>query len=334
MAALAQVAQRLEHLCLSANLFGSWPHVHPIAHHLSSLRVLNLSGNRLQRAADLAALPPCAHVHTLVLNGCALSWQDAVHVGRCMRGLKELYMGENDVAALNCLESDSELAAAFPELRVLDLTDNALPGWAATRPLAALPQLTELKLSGNSLRAVGAPGAHDPRRTTPRRRAWCGHHGCRVPAGEALGGLRSLLLAGCEISDWASVDHLAALSALTNLRLSGNPVLHFSSMGGRFECVARVPSLRHLNGADVSPHERRDCELRYLRYAMQRIVDLGAGGAAEAARHPQLAALKARHGEPDIVATSAVDAQHSTLDEQLLAVDLICPGAHTFRAQP
>lgn len=97
-------------------------------------------------------------------------------------------------------------------------------------------------------------------------------------------------------------------------------------MGGRFECVARVPSLRHLNGADISPHERRDCELRYLRYAMQRIVDLGAAGEAEAARHPQLAALKARHGEPDVVASSAVDAQHSTLDEQLLTVDLVCPG--------
>jgi hypothetical protein len=123
------------------------------------------------------------------------------------------------------------------------------------------------------------------------------------------------------------VDTLGYLSALTNLRLSNNPVLHFSSMGGRFECVARVPALRHLNGADISVHERRDCEIRYLRYAMQRIVDLGAAGPAEAARHPQLQALKDRHGEPEVVASTHHNSQHSTLDEQLLSIDAVCPGA-------
>jgi hypothetical protein len=155
-----------------------------------------------------------------------------------------------------------------------------------------------------------------------------------VGADGAFSKLGVLLLANCAISDWASLDTLSRLSALTNLRLSNNPVLHFTSIGGRVECVARVPSLRHLNGADISSHERVDCEIRYLRYAMQRIVDLGAAGPAEAARHPRLQTLKERHGDPEVVASTHHDSQHSILDEQLLSIDIVCPGAPLLHHGP
>jgi hypothetical protein len=149
-----------------------------------------------------------------------------------------------------------------------------------------------------------------------------------VRAGLQFQHLRVLLLASCAIADWSSVNSLAWLPRLKDLRLTDNPVLHFSSLGGRCECIARVSTLTRLNGADVSVHERRDSELRYLRNALQRIADLGGAGVAEAASHPRLDALKAVYGEPEIVARIKVGAEGDTLDARLLDIDVVCTGAH------
>lgn len=150
-----------------------------------------------------------------------------------------------------------------------------------------------------------------------------------------------MLLASCGIADWHSINALSTLPRLRDLRLSGNPVLHFSRLGSRAECIGRVARLTRLNGAGVSGHERRDCELRYLRDTAQRLADLGADAEAERPLHPRLGELAERYGQPDVSAAQAQGPAGSTLGAQLLSVDVVCPGAcqrvqgarvRTFRA--
>jgi hypothetical protein len=83
-------------------------------------------------------------------------------------------------------------------------------------------------------------------------------------AGAAFDSLKVLLLADNGISGWSSVNALGDLPNLVDLRLSRNPVLSLSSLTGRNECIARLRQISQLNGARISAHERKDCELQYL----------------------------------------------------------------------
>ena len=183
----------LTELDLSDNLISSWSFVAELATALPSLRALNLSGNRLAlpSLADAAPLPSLAGLQTLVLNGCGVSWEQAVAVARQLPGLRELHLCGNRLASLQLpaaaaavAAADMEgllltpgdpasssivgssssnsagstaalLAAAFPHLELLDLEDNALANWHAdVALLSQLPRLRSLLLSGNQLADV------------------------------------------------------------------------------------------------------------------------------------------------------------------------------------
>lgn len=158
VAALAAILPRLEFLCLSKNLLGSWAHVHPIISGIQSLKVLDLSNNHLQHSDAFASFPACSFIEVLVLNDCHLKWQDAVRVGKQLSKLHELYLSNNLISALECDQDVGGLGSLFPELRILDLMDNAIRGWETVMPLTMLPALTELKLSGNPLGTIAITG--------------------------------------------------------------------------------------------------------------------------------------------------------------------------------
>lgn len=138
--------------------------------------------------------------------------------------------------------------------------------------------------------------------------------------------LHTLLVADCGISDWASVNALGSLPRLKELRLTGNPVLHLSSLSGRNECIARLAMITQLNGAGISAHERRDCELQYLYRVQQRIADLGPTGPAEAELHPRLEELRSLHGDMAIQPRQALIAADATLGDRLVTLDLVYTG--------
>lgn len=122
------------------------------------------------------------------------------------------------------------------------------------------------------------------------------------------------------------MNALAGLPQLRELRLTGNPVLHLSSLSGRNECIARLAAITQLNGAAIGAHERRDCELQYLYRVQQRIADLGPTGPAEAALHPRLEELRAKHGDMAIQPRQVHIAADATLGDRLVALDLVCTG--------
>lgn len=135
-----------------------------------------------------------ASLRCLVLNGCGVGWPQAVAVGRQLPNLRELHLCGNGISSLAlpvaalqgapegaaCAQAagaagaaGSEqgaspgpasspaaalLAAAFPQLQLLDLDENELSSWAELATLGALPALRSLLLSGNRLAAVEYTG--------------------------------------------------------------------------------------------------------------------------------------------------------------------------------
>ena len=94
------------------------------------------------------------------------------------------------------------------------------------------------------------------------------------------------------------------------------------------ECIGRLARLKRLNGAAISGHERRDCELRYLRESAQRLADLGPAAEAERAARPRLEELAQQYGAPEVAKGAAQAQGGGTLAAQLVSIDLVCPGAH------
>lgn len=127
-----------------------------MAINLKSLSVLDVSFNRLQFIRNPRDLQSCAHLCTLVANGCWSTWQDIEALGAVFTGLQELYMGANLVTSIG--PNIQKQPHCFNSLKVLDLTDNKLEGWHSVSYLSSLSSLSCLKLSGNSLNSVSLSG--------------------------------------------------------------------------------------------------------------------------------------------------------------------------------
>jgi len=67
------------------------------------------------------------------------------------------------------------------------------------------------------------------------------------------------------------------------------------------QVIGRVSGLTLLNGADVKPRERRDCELRYLQNVLAEQAEAGASGNGQQQQlmrqHPRLAELQGKYGQ-------------------------------------
>lgn len=62
---------------------------------------------------------------------------------------------------------------------------------------------------------------------------------------DAFPHLHTILLRDNKLSSWGDVDSLNRLTALTDLRLTGNPILNDAHGGGRYE-------VRHIKSCPVS----------------------------------------------------------------------------------
>ncbi|WIA09989.1 hypothetical protein OEZ85_010201 [Tetradesmus obliquus] len=219
--------------------------------------------------------------------------------------------------------------AGFKSLQVLGLEDNAIADWAEVLRLAGLPQLRRLHLSGNPIASIAYP-AHSigldalasqqpPAAAALDKQQQQGQQQQQQPYGQ----LEALLLGNCRISSWADVDALNLLPRLAELRLSGNPLFdaEAGAAGGgrRYEVIGRVAGLTLLNGADVKPRERRDCELRYLQTILadaqqQQQQQQQQQSQAELQRqHPRLAELQAKYGQVIAAAAAKPSQQGSSL---------------------
>lgn len=264
---VAALVPALESLDLSGTGVRGWGQARHALSGLRRLCSLDLSSVALALQATDPGVAGAGldALHTLVLNATGCGWDHACALAATLPALHTLCLCDNAIATVSAPGTRSDApgpetgtgasagaagqgtgASGAARLRYLDLSGNRLSGWAQVWELAAqLPELDTLNLSGCPLGEGGAAGA--------------------FAATPCFPSLRTLLLAGCGVGSWAEVQALARLGQLSNLRLTGTPVWESAGRDARAETIARLGSLRVLNGSDISTTERRDAELWYLR---------------------------------------------------------------------
>ncbi|XP_047251762.1 tubulin-folding cofactor E isoform X4 [Capsicum annuum] len=208
----------------------------------------------------------------------------------------------------------------IPRLKELDLTGNLLFDW---REIAAickdLPALVTLNLSYNIM-------SHD------------------ISGMPLLNHIKVVVLNHTGIC-WKQVEmlkdslplveelHLMGnkLRGITDIRLSENPIAD-PGKGGvpRFVFIARLAKVEILNGSQVSPRERKESEIRYVRLVMSKCHD----NPEEIKKlHPRFAELKKFHGiENEKVANGATVPQK--MSSSLISITLKCVAASIGEKAP
>ncbi|KAL4854293.1 Tubulin-folding cofactor E [Chlorella vulgaris] len=299
----------LTDLDLSDNLIANWSFVVELAAALPSLTTLNLSGNRLALPSPPHAAVPSpttalASLQSLVLNGCGVSWPQTVAVAQLLPNLRQLRLCSNGLSSLQlphgqALEaaaagagklslnnennsggsdggsSDGShtselLAAAFANLELLDLEDNAIACWAEVALLSRLPRLHSLLLSGNRLRTVQYTSGFDS--------------------------LTALMLGSNQLGSWEAACQLDRFPSLRDARLSDNPITAAAPSTARYQCIARISQLTSLNASVVSAAERWDAELNYLRQKYGELAPTAPQAAAGSALASSMVQLTICHG--------------------------------------
>lgn len=181
-----------------------------------------------------------------------------------------LEVGYNHIASLP--EPGSTVPGANT-LESINFDGNNCSQWLEIcRSLHVYPALVRLIMTSNSIEHIPARKQGDPR----------------------LDGLKHLSLSSNYLQSWEDIDALPDwCPALDSLMLIGNPVLEESQFAKyiRQFVVSKIPSLKVLNGTQISPKERIDCELFYLSYAAQHIP--------EGDRGRQWEVLCNKHGNPE-----------------------------------
>ncbi|XP_028277323.1 tubulin-specific chaperone cofactor E-like protein isoform X2 [Parambassis ranga] len=227
---------------LSFNQLNDWGEICTIVSNIPHLDFLNLSMNPL---SSVELEPSMAEVffrvRHLILNNTHISW-DSVHtLTQHTPELEELFLCMNGYNAV----SASQMSCT--SLRLLQLTDNQLQEWGEVRKLGLLyPSLSTLVLANNRVESVG-----DSKETL-----------------EGLfPNLHSINLNNSGLSKWEDIEHLNLFPKLEKVTTQGIPLLQpYSQQERRSLLLARLPSVRVLNGSEVSDGEREDAERFFIRY--------------------------------------------------------------------
>ncbi|KAI3650983.1 hypothetical protein MP228_004464 [Amoeboaphelidium protococcarum] len=250
-------------LDLSYNLINDLSLIIQCCHHLTNLKVLNLSGNHFDpqlHARDVQQLSVNTSVETLILNNVDLSPQSLQVILNCLPNVKELHLDCNNI---DDKIQEFSVLLQLPQILYLSLQRNSISDM--TRVVSWVychfPNVRHLELSHNMLQIV---------ETVPR----------------SLDNLFKLNISHNKVSTWMEIDNLnRAVPNLEWLKLVQNPLVD----GGNGEhcgyaldesydrfmniCIARCPKLQYLNGVQIQEqaitkrldsYSRRDAELYYL----------------------------------------------------------------------
>ena len=234
-------------LDLSDSLVTSWAEVAAIINSLQ-LHTVDLGGNLLEEATA-ASVPRMESVRHLVLGAMlytGLPWAQVLAVAAQMPGLAVLQVHNNNIASIPQFP-----AAVLANVTELDLDGNKLGDWAEVLRLGELQQLQHLRLNGNQLANI-LPAA----------------------AGTFVK-LESLQLTDNCVTSWRDVGHLDSLQ-LSQLRFRNNPVISSckDEEVARQLAIARISSLKSLNGTNINQSERRWAEIDYLKTYGQKWIEL------------------------------------------------------------
>jgi hypothetical protein len=293
---VVSVCGAIEELDLEGNPITEWRLVLDIAAQLPRLTWLGL--NRLQ-LAPLSTLPDdfasaLGRVRSLCLSRTSMAWDEFLLLASAMPELASLHFGANGVTSLAPSDGNVSLALRLSKLAVLWVEDNVISSWEAVAPLSELPALEVLNLNGNQISRLPNP-----------------IHGFRA--------LKQILLRSNPLSDWNSITAIDSFPSLRDAALRDLPLTAgLSASSQRRSIIARLSSLKMLNGSEVRKREREDAERFYLRTISEQYPEGGLpadalpetspGGATPDA--DALAALIAQLRIPDAPEWRAIEAEH------------------------
>lgn len=280
---LMALLPKLHSVEVSYCLLPSWTSVAEITRQLPSLRFLNISGNKLKIPDDPEELKESlCHVVNLVLNNMVgYSWQDLLTCCSMFPQLRNLQVAFNKLEHLGPVPS-----GLFDSLEELDIGVNPLTSWEELCHLGSLPRLESLNVNNCSLKSVTFPSnaATDKMPLFPH--------------------LKKLMLSSNPLDMWECTGELNKLASLEYLVIGGEQknFPYFQEF-----TYARIENLKIFNRTLLSPKEKRDCELFYLKSFSAEYY--AAGGTEEdpdesnlsaefKAKHPTYLRLVKAHGAP------------------------------------
>lgn len=214
----------LKRLDLSFNLFESWSVVSNICIAYPSLTSLILNGNRFEQQQGRP------HNVGQFLNITEVSLSSTLITGDDLQWVADLFPNVQILNLSNNRLCDLVLTDyVFPHLESLDLSENFLTD-------AINCDIQNLNLASNNISNVST----------------------------MLSSTVALNLAHNTISEWSSVDNLySKVPNLSKLWLNGNPL---SNITENFDilAIARLPTVRTLNGTFYTQSERADSELYFI----------------------------------------------------------------------
>lgn len=303
----------IKELDLTGNLLSEWKDVGIICEQLPALRTINLSNNLI--SPYKSELPLLERIQVLVLNNTGVDWEQIELLRKSLTTIEELHILGNNISRI--LPGSSSVVQGFDYLRLLNLEDNCIDEWNEIMKLSQLRCLEQLYLNKNHLNSIFYPDNG-------------GQYESEVTCNKPFQNLRRLLLGNNDIGDLVSVDSLNLFPNLVDTRLSENPIT--DSRGGgvpRFVLIARLAKIQIFNGSEVTPRERKDSEIRYVRLVVSRLH----ANPEEIKQHPRFYELKKIHGiedeRPSIGATAP-----QTISSGLLSITLNCVGASLGEKPP
>ncbi|RYR63109.1 hypothetical protein Ahy_A04g020902 isoform A [Arachis hypogaea] len=304
----------MKELDLTGNLLSDWKDVGKICGQLPALQALNLSNNLM--SPYKSELPPLESIRILVLNNTGVDWEQVELLRQSLTAIEELHLIGNNISRV--LPMSSSFVQGFNSLRLLNLDDNCIAEWDEVMKLSQLRWLVMAKcfqfyntcltpsgicITGSTNRLYLRPGKNLEQLYLNKN---CLNSILYPDNGQQneleatsywpFQNLRCLLLGDNNIGDLVSVDSLNLFPNLVETRLSENPIADTTSGGvPRFVLIARLAKIKVFNGSEVTPRERKDSEIRYVRLVISRLH----ANAEEIKQHPRFSELKSLYGIED-----------------------------------
>ncbi|GER27598.1 tubulin-specific chaperone E [Striga asiatica] len=325
---ISSTLPNIKELDLTGNLLDNWEDIGVLCKGLLALTTLNLSNNYL--SPDIINVSQFGNIRVLVLNqtGVEVLKDSLPHVEELhLMGneLKEITVSNTyDSAVVAFLPLSSGVVQGFNSLKLLNLENNSISDWNEIIKLSHLPSLEQLFLNNNNINRIWYSDCGE----LGEPNSGCESHDKSF---KPFNNLCSLSLGGNSIEDLESVDSLNSFPNLIETRLSGNPVTDLGKGGvPRFVFVARLAYIMILNGSEISPRERKDSEIRYVRLVMSKVN----GSPEEISKlHPRFAELKKTHGlEDERPSIGGSGAQNRA--SGLISITLKCVGASMGEKSP
>ena len=313
----AQVRDVVPNICeldLAGNLLSDWAAVEGLGTQLDKLQSLDLRGNRLHVQPGAPQTICFPKLRVLVLNGTRLSWENTVSRSFQMPALTELHIASNGISTLR---TDYSLCEAFPVLELLDLDNNGIQTWSEIWRLSDLPNLTKLTMNHNLLENITVDT------DTPTSVPFAQLKSLSVSSNN-LGKAASNDIPG---TGWYAINALDKLSALADLRCSGNPLFgsYSEPSVARNLIIGRVRNLQILDGSAILATDRVMAEKQYLRQCHTELHSSNGNSASAefTLHHPRFASLNALYEDVRHEKFGA-DAQKSRLASNLIEINIRC----------